>query len=66
MRNNTLILTALILLGLSVLIPNRLYARDAQYVPGEVLVKFKEGTPAQEAGNLHAALKISKRRELIS
>jgi len=64
MRNNTLILTALIFLGLSALIPNRLYARDAQYVPGEVLVKFKDGTRAEDTGSLHAALKTTKKREL--
>jgi len=64
MRNNTLILTALIFLGLSALIPNPLYARDAQYVPGEVLVKFKDGTRAEDTGSLHAALKTTKKREL--
>ena len=64
MRNSTTILTALLILGLSILAPGHLHAREAQYVPGEVLVKFKEGTPAQVAANLHAALKISRKREL--
>jgi subtilisin family serine protease len=64
MRNSTTIMTALMLLGLSVLIPGRLYANDAQYIPGEVLVKFKDGTRAEDAGKLHAALKTSKKKEL--
>jgi len=52
------------LIGLSILIPNHLYGREAQYVPGEVLVKFKDGTLAEDASNLHATLKTSKKREL--
>ena len=51
------------LLGLSAIIPGHLYARDAQYVPGEVLVKFKDETLARDAANLHAALNTTKKKE---
>ena len=66
MRNSTTILTALMLLGLSILLPIPLYAREAPYVPGEVVVRFKGGTRAEDAGRLHAALKTSPARELRS
>lgn len=67
MQKNTLlptILTALLLLSLFVLSPGPLLARDAQYVPGEVLVKFKAGTLEKDAANLHSTLKTSKKKEL--
>jgi len=67
MRKSSLlptILTALILLGLSALIPGHLHARDDQYVPGEVLVKFKDGTLAKDASKLHSTFKASKKKEL--
>ena len=66
MKKKTLLpalLIALILLGLFALIPSNTYARDAEYVPGEVLVKFKDGTLAKDISNLHANLKTSKRKE---
>jgi len=64
MKNFPTLLTALILLGLSALIPSNTNARDTEYVPGEVLVKFKDGTLAKDINNLHANLKTSKRKEL--
>jgi subtilisin family serine protease len=64
MKNKAIILAALILLGLSAITPGRLNAGDARYIPGEVLVKFKKGTRAEDAGNLHATIKASKKREL--
>ncbi len=64
MRNGTTILAAFMLLGLFLLAPGHLHARNARYVPGEVLVKFKEGIPARDAVNLHAALNTANRREL--
>jgi len=64
MRNTITILTGLALLVISIHIPGPLYAREPQYIPGEVLVKFKNTTPDRDAVNLHAASKTSKKREL--
>ena len=62
MKNNATIPTAIILLALFFLFPVLLHARDTQYVPGEVLVKFKVGTLAKDSGSLHATLKTSKKK----
>ena len=64
MKNRTTILAGLMLLVLSILVPGRLSAREAPYVPGEILVKFKIGTRAEDVGRLHAELRTSKKREL--
>ena len=59
----TILLKTILLLALSLLIPSHLFARDVQYVPGEVLVKFKDGTPSRDVANLHAALNAKKKKE---
>jgi len=64
MRIFITILSFLVLLALSALIPRSLHARSAEYVPGEVLVKFKDGTLVKDAANLHSTINAIKKREL--
>ncbi|MBW2466431.1 MAG: peptidase S8, partial [Deltaproteobacteria bacterium] len=49
---------------LSVLIPCPLFAGAAAYVPGEILIKFRDGTIAGDAKRLHASLKTVLKMEL--
>ncbi len=58
------ILPALLFLLLSVLAPGHILAGEVEYVPGEILVKFKDGTLEKDAGRLHANLKTEKKKEL--
>lgn len=64
MKPSFALLTTLLFLGLSTLIPSLLYARGDEYISGEVLVKFKKGTFSKNANTLHSTLKTSKKREL--
>jgi subtilisin family serine protease len=64
MRTNSIILAVLILLGLSFLLPVHLYADQEEYVSGEVLVKFKDNTRAEDTVRLHGAMQTRKNKEL--
>jgi subtilisin family serine protease len=64
MRTITTILAILILFGFSMLTPVQLYADEWDYIPGEVLVKFKDSSRAEEETHLHNSLKAYKKREL--
>ena len=64
MKPSFALLTALLFLGLSTLIPSFIYARSVEYISGEVLVKLKEGTFSKDANNLHSTLETSKKSEL--
>jgi subtilisin family serine protease len=39
-------------------------AADAEYIPSEVLVKFKDGTITRDINSLHSTLNVSNKREL--
>ena len=60
---STILLKIILLLALSLLLPGHPFARDVEYVPGEVLVKFKDGTPSRDAANLHAVINAKKKKE---
>jgi len=64
MKTGTAILTSLMLLFVSAILPGNLHARDRDYIPGEILVKFKAGTAAGDADRLHATLHATKEKEI--
>ena len=60
---STILLKIILLLALSLLLPGHPFASDVEYVPGEILVKFKDGTPSRDVANLHAVLNAKKKKE---
>src|SRR5210317_434134 len=60
---STILLKIILLLPLSLLLPGHPFARDVEYVPGEVLVKFKDGTTSRDTANLHVVLNATKKKE---
>ncbi|MDO8281670.1 MAG: S8 family serine peptidase [Thermodesulfovibrionia bacterium] len=63
MKKSALSLVALIILAITNLAYNNVFASEPEYVPGEVLVKFRDIADVRSMQNVHSVLKATPKGE---
>ncbi|MBI4825818.1 MAG: S8 family serine peptidase [Nitrospirae bacterium] len=63
MKKSVLSLLALIILAITSLTYNNVFAAEPEYAPGEVLVKFRDSADVRSMQNVHSVLKATQKRE---
>lgn len=63
MKNPSLFLLVFLIVTITFVISSKAVAEEAEYVPGEVLVKFKDSVDVRTMQDIHTFMKAKKRRE---